>query len=57
MSCFTGPEIWDQTDGKVTDVVIGMGTGGTISGIGRYLKSKNPKIKIVGVDIEGSILY
>ncbi len=54
---FTGPEIWDQTNGKVTDVVIGMGTGGTISGIGRYLKSKNPKIKIVGVDIEGSILY
>jgi cystathionine beta-synthase len=53
----TGPEIWDQTDGKVTDVIIGMGTGGTISGIGRYLKSKNPKIKIVGVDIEGSILY
>ncbi|MFZ1042874.1 MAG: pyridoxal-phosphate dependent enzyme [Anaerolineales bacterium] len=54
---FTAPEIWDQTDGKVTDVVIGMGTGGTITGIGRYLKSKNPKIKIVGVDIEGSILY
>jgi cystathionine beta-synthase len=53
----TGPEIWEQTDGKVTDVVIGMGTGGTISGIGRYLKSKNPRIRIVGVDIEGSILY
>jgi cystathionine beta-synthase len=53
----TAPEIWDQTDGRVTDVVIGMGTGGTISGIGRYLKSKNPKIKIIGVDIEGSILY
>ncbi|HEX2697489.1 MAG TPA: pyridoxal-phosphate dependent enzyme, partial [Anaerolineales bacterium] len=52
----TGPEIWDQTDGKVTDVIIGMGTGGTISGIGRYLKSKNSKINIVGVDIEGSIL-
>ncbi|HEY9153368.1 MAG TPA: pyridoxal-phosphate dependent enzyme [Anaerolineales bacterium] len=52
----TGPEIWDQTDGKVTDVVIGMGTGGTISGLGHYLKSKNPNIKIVGVDIEGSIL-
>ncbi len=52
----TGPEIWDQTDGRVTDVVIGMGTGGTISGLGHYLKSKNPKIKIVGVDIEGSIL-
>ena len=52
----TGPELWDQTDGRVTDVIIGMGTGGTISGIGRFLKSKNPDIKIVGVDIEGSIL-
>ena len=41
----------------MTDLVVGMGTGGTISGIGRYLKSKNPKIRIVGVDIEGSILY
>src|SRR5262249_10309541 len=38
----TGPEIWDQTDGRVTDVIIGMGTGGTISGIGHFLKSKNP---------------
>jgi cystathionine beta-synthase len=52
----TGPELWEQTEGRVTDVVIGMGTGGTISGVGRYLKSKNPEIKIVGVDIEGSIL-
>jgi len=52
----TGPELWEQTDGRVTDVVIGMGTGGTITGVGRYLKSKNPNIKIVGVDIEGSIL-
>jgi cystathionine beta-synthase len=52
----TGPELWDQTDGRVTDVIIGMGTGGTISGVGRFLKSKNPNIKIVGVDIEGSIL-
>jgi len=52
----TGPELWDQTDGKVTDVIIGMGTGGTITGVGRYLKSKNPNIQIVGVDIEGSIL-
>ncbi|MGC8857198.1 MAG: PLP-dependent cysteine synthase family protein, partial [Anaerolineae bacterium] len=42
----TGPEIWDQTDGRVTDVVIGMGTGGTISGVGRYLKAKNPNIRI-----------
>lgn len=52
----TGPELWDQTDGRVTDVIIGMGTGGTISGVGRYLKAKNPNVKIVGVDIEGSIL-
>ena len=52
----TGPELWEQTDGRVTDVIIGMGTGGTISGVGRYLKSRNPNIKIVGVDIEGSIL-
>ncbi len=52
----TGPELWTQTEGRVTDVIIGMGTGGTISGVGRYLKSKNPNIKIVGVDIEGSIL-
>ena len=52
----TGPELWEQTDGRVTDVIIGMGTGGTISGVGRYLKSKNPNVKIVGVDIEGSIL-
>ena len=52
----TGPEIWEQTDGKVTDVIIGIGTGGTITGVGRYLKSKNPNITIVGIDIEGSIL-
>lgn len=52
----TGPELWEQTEGRVTDVIIGMGTGGTISGVGRYLKRQNPDIKIVGVDIEGSIL-
>ncbi|MCC7118302.1 MAG: pyridoxal-phosphate dependent enzyme [Anaerolineales bacterium] len=52
----TGPELWEQTEGKLTDVIIGIGTGGTISGVGRYLKSKNPNITIVGIDIEGSIL-
>lgn len=52
----TGPEIWQQTDGKVTVFVNGIGTGGTISGVGQYLKEKNPKITIVGADPEGSIL-
>ena len=52
----TGPEIWDQTAGRVTDVVIGMGTGGTISGVGRYLKQRNPHIRMIGVDPTGSIL-
>lgn len=52
----TGPELWEQTGGRVTDVIIGMGTGGTISGVGHYLKQMNPEVKIVGVDIEGSIL-
>lgn len=50
----TGPEIWEQTEGKVTHVIIGMGTGGTISGVGKFLKEKNPQIKIIGVDPEGS---
>jgi cystathionine beta-synthase len=52
----TGPEIWEQTAGMVTDVVIGMGTGGTVSGVGRYLKERNPAIRIIGVDPEGSLL-
>ena len=53
----TGPEIYEQTDGRVTHLVAGMGTGGTISGVGRFLKEKNPKIKVIGVDPEGSIFY
>ncbi len=53
----TGPEIWEQTRGAVTDVIIGMGTGGTLTGVGRFLKSKNPAIKMVGVDPIGSLLY
>ena len=51
----TGPEIWEQTNGKVTHFVVGVGTGGTISGVGRFLKSKNPNIKIWGVDTYGSV--
>ena len=52
----TGPEIWEQTNGKITHLIASSGTGGTISGIGRYLKEQNKNIKIIGVDAYGSIL-
>src|SRR5438552_601111 len=52
----TGFEIWEQTEGRVTAFVCGVGTGGTISGVARYLKEQNPEVKIVGADPEGSVL-
>ncbi len=51
----TGPEIWEQTDGKITHLVVGVGTGGTISGTARFLKEKNPNIKVWGIDTYGSV--
>jgi cystathionine beta-synthase len=51
----TGPEIWDQTEGRITHFVAGVGTGGTITGVARYLKARNPGVRIVGADPEGSV--
>jgi cystathionine beta-synthase len=51
----TGPEIWEQTEGKITHLVVGVGTGGTISGTAKFLKEKNPNIRVIGIDTYGSV--